>query len=142
MAGSQLPGGTVTFTVTNPGPEDAVAVTVTNALNGLTFVSNAGDCTSAFPCSLGDMPAGTSKTITTTLEADSASEATATATLSSVSNFNTANDQAKLTVNAGTGGSGTGGGATKSGCTISAGLPAPWLALLAPLLFARRKRVV
>jgi len=131
--------GTFTFTVSNPGPEDAVAVTVTNALSGLSFVSNSGDCTTAFPCSLGDMPAGTSKTITTTLKADSASEATTTATLSSVSNFNTANDQAKLTVNAGTGASGNAGSA-KSGCSISAGPPAPWLALLALLLLARRKR--
>ena len=33
---------------------------------GLTFVSNAGDCTTAFPCALGTVPAGATRTITTT----------------------------------------------------------------------------
>ena len=33
---------------------------------GLTFVSNAGDCTTAFPCALGTLPAGATRTITAT----------------------------------------------------------------------------
>ena len=33
---------------------------------GLVFVSNAGDCTTAFPCALGVVPAGATRTITAT----------------------------------------------------------------------------
>ena len=33
---------------------------------GLTFVSNAGDCTTVFPCNLGALPAGATRTITAT----------------------------------------------------------------------------
>ena len=33
---------------------------------GLTFVSNAGDCTTAFPCAMGVVPAGATRTITAT----------------------------------------------------------------------------
>jgi uncharacterized repeat protein (TIGR01451 family) len=56
-----------TITVTNNGPSDAAAVTVADATPaGTTFVSNAGACTSTFPCALGTMTAGQTKTITTT----------------------------------------------------------------------------
>lgn len=48
-----------TTTVNNAGPDPAAAVTVTDpATAGLTFVSNTGDCTTAFPCALGTMAAG------------------------------------------------------------------------------------
>ena len=53
--------------VTNRGPSDAPSVTVTDPTpTGLTFVSNSGACTTAFPCALGPIPAGQSRTITTT----------------------------------------------------------------------------
>ena len=52
--------------VTNHGPSDAPAVTVADPTPvGLTFVSNAGACTTAFPCSLGAIPAGQTRVIQT-----------------------------------------------------------------------------
>ena len=48
-----------TTVVTNAGPSDAVAVTVADPTPpGLTFVSNAGACATAFPCALGTLAAG------------------------------------------------------------------------------------
>src|SRR5262249_27129861 len=56
-----------TVTVTNNGISDAAMVVVDNTTpTNLTFKSNAGDCTTAYPCSLGVVPAGATKTITTT----------------------------------------------------------------------------
>jgi uncharacterized repeat protein (TIGR01451 family)/MYXO-CTERM domain-containing protein len=128
--------GTFTFTVTNPGPYVAPAVTVTGTLNGLTFVSNSGDCTTAFPCALGDMAAGTTKTITSTLKAPSTGNtASASATVGSVSGTNTTNDTATVTVKVA---AAAGGG----GCAAGIGPPAPWLALLALGGFVRRRRRV
>ena len=58
---------TYTITVTNAGPSDAASVSVADPTpTGLTFVSNAGDCTTAFPCSLGTIPPGVSRAITST----------------------------------------------------------------------------
>ena len=66
---SVVPGTNVvyTITVTNAGPSDAAIVVVTDATPaGLTFVSNTGDCVTAFPCALGTVPAGASRTIAAT----------------------------------------------------------------------------
>jgi len=47
-----------TITVSNAGPSDAANVGVRDPTPaGLTWVSNAGDCTTAFPCDLGTVPA-------------------------------------------------------------------------------------
>jgi uncharacterized repeat protein (TIGR01451 family) len=65
---SVLPGGTINYviTVTNQGLSDAQAVTVADVTpSGLTFVSNTGDCTTPFPCTLGTVPAGATRTIDT-----------------------------------------------------------------------------
>jgi uncharacterized repeat protein (TIGR01451 family) len=54
-----------TITVSNAGPDAASLVEVADPTPaGLTFVSNAGDCTTAFPCSLGTIPSGATRTIT------------------------------------------------------------------------------
>ena len=64
MAGTNV---VYTITVTNAGPSDATGVTLTDPTPpGLTFVSNAGDCTTAFPCNLGTLPPGATRTITAT----------------------------------------------------------------------------
>ncbi len=66
---SATPGENVVYTiaVTNSGSSDAAAVAIADPTPaGLTFVSNAGACTTAYPCSLGIVPAGTTQTITTT----------------------------------------------------------------------------
>ena len=56
-----------TITVTNAGPSDATGVTLTDPTpTGLTFDSNTGDCTTAFPCDLGTLPPGAIRTITAT----------------------------------------------------------------------------
>src|SRR5262249_50321108 len=64
-----VPGNPVqyTLTVTNDGPSAAADVVVTDPTPpGLTFVSAAGACTGAFPCNIGSLAAGASRTITAT----------------------------------------------------------------------------
>ena len=57
-----------TFTVTNNGPSTATGVSLDAALgSGLVFAGNAGDCTSAFPCPLGTLQPGDTKTVTATV---------------------------------------------------------------------------
>ena len=64
MAGTNV---VYTITVTNAGPSDATGVTLTDPTPaGLTFVSNTGDCTTAFPCTLGTLPPAATRTITAT----------------------------------------------------------------------------
>jgi len=58
---------TYTITVTNDGPTAAADVQVNNTPPpGLTFVSNDGHCTTRFPCALGLLAAGATRTITAT----------------------------------------------------------------------------
>ena len=71
---SVLPGGSVTYTLTvsNAGPSDAPDVTVSDPTpGGLTFVSNTGDCTTPFPCTLAALPVGATRTITATFDVPS-----------------------------------------------------------------------
>ena len=86
-------GGSVVYTivVTNNGPSDAAAVSVADTTPpGLVFQSNAGACTTPFPCALGTVPAGATRTITTTFAVPSGYTApdpiTNTATVSSTTN--------------------------------------------------------
>ncbi len=65
-----VPGGAnlvFTTVLTNDGPSDAQAVAVTDPTpSGLAFLSNAGDCATAFPCLFPTVPAGAVRTITST----------------------------------------------------------------------------
>jgi uncharacterized repeat protein (TIGR01451 family) len=67
---SASPGQLVSYTVTvtNLGPSTASSIVVTDPTPaGLTFVSNTGACTTAYPCNLAaPLPAGQTATITTT----------------------------------------------------------------------------
>lgn len=82
-------GGTITYTITikNEGPSDAANVMVDDPRpTRLSFASNSGDCTTAFPCSLGTINAGVTKTITSTWNVAAGSEGntiTNTATVTS-----------------------------------------------------------
>jgi len=65
------PGGTITYMVTvqNQGPSDAANVVVADTTPpGLTFVGNAGDCTSAYPCAFATIAAGALVTIDSTYD--------------------------------------------------------------------------
>ena len=58
---------TYRIVVGSSGPSDAAAVTVSDPTpSGLTFVGNTGDCTTPFPCALGTIPAGQTRTIQAT----------------------------------------------------------------------------
>lgn len=61
-----------TITVTNNGTADATNVVVNDPTPTFaTFLTNSGACTTAFPCALGTLNAGQSKTITATYRASS-----------------------------------------------------------------------
>jgi uncharacterized repeat protein (TIGR01451 family) len=86
---STTAGGTITYTITvkNEGPSDAANVVVDDPRpTRLSFAANSGDCTTAFPCSLGSINAGATKTITSTWNVAAGSEGntiTNTATVTS-----------------------------------------------------------
>lgn len=55
--------------VTNNGPDPAINTILDDpAPLGLLFVSNSGDCSTPFPCALGDLAVGASRTVTTVFE--------------------------------------------------------------------------
>ncbi len=62
-------GSNVTYAITlsNAGPSTAHSVSIADATPaGLTFVSNTGDCTTAFPCTFATLAPGQTKQITAT----------------------------------------------------------------------------
>jgi uncharacterized repeat protein (TIGR01451 family) len=94
---SVAPGGTVSYSiaVTNNGPSDATAVNVADTTPaGLTFVSNSGACTNAFPCALGTLIPGQIATITSTytVAANATGTITNTATASATNDSSPANN--------------------------------------------------
>jgi uncharacterized repeat protein (TIGR01451 family) len=108
---SFTPGSNITYTinVTNNGPLSAANVFVTDPTPaGLTFVSNSGACVTPFPCALGTMTSGQTKTITTTFSVPlnySGSTIVNTASVSSSTNDgNGANNSSTLTTPLATGG--------------------------------------
>jgi uncharacterized repeat protein (TIGR01451 family) len=63
---------TYTITVVNNGPDDAASVEVADPTPaGLDFVSSSGDCVTPFPCTLGLLAAGASRSITATFRVPS-----------------------------------------------------------------------
>jgi uncharacterized repeat protein (TIGR01451 family) len=100
---SASPGSPVTYTITvsNLGPSGAANVTVTdNTPAGLSFVSNSGACTTAFPCNIGTLSAGQQKTITATFSVPAnytGATITNTASVSSsATDTNNANDSSTV----------------------------------------------
>ena len=99
-----VPGGRVTYAVTvaNAGPSAATGVTVDDPTPaGLTLVSTSGDCTTAFPCALGTMPPGTTRTIAATYTVAGGTAAppeitNAATVLSGISDPNPANNRATI----------------------------------------------
>jgi uncharacterized repeat protein (TIGR01451 family) len=91
-----------TLTLTNHGPATANAISVADATPaGLTFVSNAGDCAHAFPCTFASLAPGASKTIIATYavpDGYAGASIVNTATVTSASDDNPANDSASATV--------------------------------------------
>jgi uncharacterized repeat protein (TIGR01451 family) len=91
-----------TIVVTNAGPGEASSVEVDDPTPaGLTFVSNAGDCTTPFPCDLGTVPSGESRTITATfsvpVDQDVDTPIVNTATVSSADDPDPTNDSSTAT---------------------------------------------
>ncbi len=99
-----VPGGRVTYAVTvaNAGPSAATGVTVDDPTPaGLTLVSTSGDCTTAFPCDLGTMAPGTTRTIAATYTVAGGTAAppeiiNAATVLSGISDPNPANNRVTI----------------------------------------------
>ena len=99
-----VPGERVTYAVTvaNAGPSAATGVTVDDPTPaGLTLVSTSGDCTTAFPCDLGTMAPGTTRTIAATYTVAGGTAAppeitNAATVLSGISDPNPANNSATI----------------------------------------------
>jgi uncharacterized repeat protein (TIGR01451 family) len=86
-AGSPL---VYTITVTNNGPSDAAAVSVADPTPaGTSFVSNSGACATVFPCALGTMTPGQTKTITSTFTTPANFTGTSLANTATVSSATT-----------------------------------------------------
>jgi uncharacterized repeat protein (TIGR01451 family) len=101
------PGGTVVYAivVTNSGPAAATTVVVTDVPPaGFVFVGNGGDCTTAFPCSLGTVPAGATRTITSTFTVPAGyggpSQVVNTATVSSPEDSDSSNNSSSAAADA------------------------------------------
>ena len=95
-----------TIVVTNNGPSSSTGVTVTDPTPaGLTFVSNSGACTSAFPCNLGTLTSAQSATITATYSTPGTLSGnvinTATVSSTGTPDPNNANDSSSKTTNVG-----------------------------------------
>lgn len=93
---------TYTITVTNNGPSPAASTVVSDPTPvGIAFLSNAGGCTTTYPCSLGTLAAGQTVTITSTYNVPptySGSSISNTASASSaISDPNGANSSATAT---------------------------------------------
>lgn len=119
------PGSNAVYniTVTNGGPSDAVAVTLSDTytpVGRLSFVSATGAC-AAFPCALGNMVSGQTKTVQATyLVVPGPSVAivnTASATASSPADPNGANNSASVTSSTGCPTSAPGGLSPADGAT-------------------------
>ncbi|MFB2935154.1 hypothetical protein ACE1B6_07725 [Aerosakkonemataceae cyanobacterium BLCC-F154] len=100
------PGQNVTYNivVTASGNTDSTNVQVTDSIpTGLSFVGNSGACTTSFPCVLGNIPSGQTRTITTTLGVPAnysgPSPVTNTATVASSNDTNPNNNTASATTN-------------------------------------------
>ena len=99
-----VPGQRVTYAVTvaNAGPSIATGVRVDDPTPaGLTLVSTSGDCTTAFPCDLGTMAPGTTRTIAATYTVAGGTAAppeitNAATVVSEISDPNPANNRATI----------------------------------------------
>ena len=104
VAGQQV---IYTLNLTNAGPATATATSAAFPTpSGLEFVSNSGHCTSAFPCSLGNLASGASRQIVSTWRVAATqaggSTITSTATISSATPDDVpANDTATHVLNIG-----------------------------------------
>src|SRR6185436_15097675 len=90
-----------TVTVTNNGPSNAASVSVADVTPaGLTFVSNTGACTTAYPCALGTIAPGAPAVITTTMTVSAGfagASASNTATVTSAADADASNNSATAT---------------------------------------------